>query len=85
MCLEAGGLNSVEPILLGARTGLPVLDVDGMGRAFPELQMYIPFIYGSCHCPSSLADCHGETLTCSYVGSSLELEHFFRVDTVRMG
>ena len=85
MCLEAGGCNSIEPILLGAKTDLPVLDVDGMGRAFPELQMYVPFIYGASHCPSSLTDCKGEAMTCSYVASSLELEKFFRVETVRMG
>ena len=84
-CLEAGGCNSIEPILLGARTGLPVLDVDGMGRAFPELQMYVPFIYGAHHCPSALADCRGEALTCAHLDSSVELEKFFRVETIRMG
>lgn len=66
-------------------TGLPVLDMDGMGRAFPELQMFIPFIYGSRHCPSALADNKGETVTCTSVGSSQQLEMFFRVETVRMG
>lgn len=35
---EAGGLNSLVPIAAGARVGLPVVNVDGMGRAFPGLQ-----------------------------------------------
>ena len=39
LCAEAGGVNSFEPLLVGARLGLPVLDADGMGRAFPELQV----------------------------------------------
>ncbi len=78
-------MNSIEPISLAAKTGLPVLDVDGMGRAFPELQMYMPFIYGSDHNPSVLADCKGESLTCTHAASSVELEKFFRVETVRMG
>lgn len=39
LCLEIGGLNSVEPLVLGAETSLPVVDCDGMGRAFPELQV----------------------------------------------
>lgn len=36
---EIGGSNSMIPIMLAARRGLPVVDADGMGRAFPELQM----------------------------------------------
>lgn len=36
---EIGGSNSMIPIMLAARRGLPLLDADGMGRAFPELQM----------------------------------------------
>lgn len=83
--MEAGGFNSIEPLLVGAKMGLPVLDMDGMGRAFPELQMYIPFIYGSKHCPSSLADNRGETVVCTSVASSQELEKLFRMETVRMG
>jgi hypothetical protein len=39
MPIECGGINSMIPLLVAARTGLPVVDADGMGRAFPELQM----------------------------------------------
>lgn len=84
-CLEVGGLNSIQPLLVGALTGLPVLDVDGMGRAFPELQMFLPHVYGCEHCPSSLADNKGEVLTCVGVETAQQLEMFFRVETVRMG
>lgn len=85
ICLEAGGFNSIQPLLVGAMEDLPVLDVDGMGRAFPELQMFVPFINGSRHSPSSLADNQGEVITCSHVETSKDLENFFRVETVRMG
>lgn len=40
MAAEVGGANSFEPLVVGAKVGLPVLDADGMGRAFPELQVY---------------------------------------------
>ena len=43
---EIGGANSMEPMITGAQAGLPVVDGDGMGRAFPELQMCTFFIYG---------------------------------------
>ena len=36
---EIGGSNSLEPLIPAAITGLPVVDADGMGRAFPEIQM----------------------------------------------
>ena len=36
---EAGGMNSMVPISAAARAGLPLINADGMGRAFPELQM----------------------------------------------
>lgn len=56
-----------------------------MGRAFPELQMYIPFIFGCAHCPSSLADNKGEVVVCTSVDTSKQLEKLFRMETVRMG
>ncbi len=37
--IEAGGINSLLPLATAARLGLPVADLDAMGRAFPEFQM----------------------------------------------
>jgi DUF917 family protein len=34
MPVECGGINSTMPLVVGARLGLPVVDADGMGRAF---------------------------------------------------
>ncbi len=39
MSWEAGGSNCLEPLVIGAETGLPIADCDLMGRAFPELQV----------------------------------------------
>ncbi len=46
MPIECGGLNSMMPLVVAARTGLPVVDADGMGRAFPELNMETFSVYG---------------------------------------
>ena len=35
MSAEIGGSNGLLPISWAARIGLPVVDADGMGRAFP--------------------------------------------------
>lgn len=39
MSVEIGGGNAIQPLLVAAVTGLPVIDADAMGRAFPEAQM----------------------------------------------
>lgn len=39
MPIEAGGVNSMIPFVAAARNKMPLVDVDAMGRAFPELQM----------------------------------------------
>lgn len=53
---EMGGGNTLMPLISAARRGLPVLDADGMGRAFPESQMMTFCIYGVPTCPASLVD-----------------------------
>ena len=54
MPMEAGGVNSMLPIAAAARLGLPLVDVDGMGRAFPELQMVTFTIGGGSATPMAL-------------------------------
>lgn len=55
---EAGGLNAVLPIALGLRLGLPVIDADGMGRAFPKSDMMTFGIYGGRAAPIAVVDDH---------------------------
>ncbi|MEE0698356.1 MAG: DUF917 domain-containing protein [Oscillospiraceae bacterium] len=62
MPIEAGGVNSMLPIAAAARLGLPLVDVDGMGRAFPELQMVTFTIGGISATPMALTDEKGNTV-----------------------
>ena len=39
MAIEIGGGNGMQPLLTAAHLGIPVVDADAMGRAFPEAQM----------------------------------------------
>ncbi len=55
MPIECGGLNSMIPLQVAARLGIPVVDGDGMGRAFPELQMETFSVYGVSGSPLALA------------------------------
>jgi hypothetical protein len=56
MPIEAGGVNSMLPIAASARLGIPMVDADGMGRAFPELQMVTFTIGGIKATPMALTD-----------------------------
>ncbi|XP_064601180.1 LOW QUALITY PROTEIN: uncharacterized protein LOC135467341 [Liolophura sinensis] len=85
LCIEIGGFNSVKPLMLGAEMSLPVVDCDGMGRAFPELQMFTPFIYGHKPCPASLADDKGRQAVALRAESPKYLEDYFRGICVDMG
>ncbi|MBP8295796.1 MAG: DUF917 domain-containing protein [Burkholderiales bacterium] len=39
MAIEIGGGNGMQPLLAAAHLGIPVVDADAMGRAYPEAQM----------------------------------------------
>src|SRR3989449_668289 len=56
MSLEIGGGNSIQPFMAAALLGLPVVDGDCMGRAFPEAQMTSFAIHDLPMYPLTLAD-----------------------------
>lgn len=83
-CIEAGGLNSTIPIAVAASAKLPIIDGDGMGRAFPELQMVSMTMHGISACPMVMTDEKGNSLVLNTV-DNLSTEKFARVITVEMG
>lgn len=58
---EIGGLAALLPLVLAARTGLPVVDADAIGRAVPALQMTSFHVHGLPASPVTLADVHGNS------------------------
>jgi len=54
--IEVGGFNSLIPILVAAQKGIPVIDCDAMGRAFPESQMVTFYLDDLPSAPNTLAD-----------------------------
>ena len=85
MSAEIGGMNSIEPLLVGAELDVPVLDCDGMGRAFPELQMFAPFIYDCVCYPSAIADDKGRKGVVLQASNPKRLEDCFRQAVISMG
>lgn len=81
---EAGGLNCMLPLVLGAQRGLPVIDGDGMGRAFPRLEMETFNVYGVRAAPVAVADEQGTTVLIE-TDSATVGESMARAVTIRMG
>lgn len=84
MPIEAGGINSMLPLALAARLKLPVIDVDGMGRAFPELQMCTFYLDGVSATPMVIADEKGNTALLNTI-DNLWTERIARNATIQMG
>jgi uncharacterized protein len=82
--IEAGGLNSTTPFQVAARLGISLVDADGMGRAFPEIQMVTPTMYGVSATPMALADEKGNTALLETIDNRWT-ERFARSITVDMG
>ncbi|MCC6001594.1 MAG: DUF917 domain-containing protein [Pararhodobacter sp.] len=58
--VEVGGMNSTIPLVAAGKLGLPVVDADGMARAFPEVQMVSFGIAGVPAAPMVLVNEHGD-------------------------
>jgi uncharacterized protein len=67
MSAEVGGVNGVLPIAVAARLKIPVVDADCMGRAFPEIQLVIPTLYGVSATPLIMADEKGNNVVISTI------------------
>lgn len=65
VAVEIGGGNAFTPIIAGARLGIPIVDGDSLGRAFPELQM------SSCNLKRIKP---GPALICGPLGNSMIME-----------
>ena len=84
MPIEVGGIAALLPIAMAAELGVRLVDADAMGRAFPELQMTIPTLYGVDASPVVLADEHGNTTVVDAV-SNAACERLARAICVEMG
>jgi DUF917 family protein len=84
LCGEAGGVNSTTPFVVAAASGLPLVDGDGMGRAYPELQMVTFTMHGVSATPMVLCDDKGNSIVLETV-SNAWTERLARAATVEMG
>ncbi|WP_174727026.1 DUF917 domain-containing protein [Mesobacillus harenae] len=84
MPIEIGGSNSLIPVAAAAKKGIPVLDADAMGRAFPEAQMVTYHLDGHSPGAVTMSDEKGNTLLMYPVDGQWS-ERFARAITIQMG
>jgi Uncharacterized conserved protein len=82
--IEQGGLNSQIPIAVAAKLNLPMVDCDGMGRAFPEVQMVTFHLYGISATPMVVCDERKNSVLIKAC-DNLWAERLARAVTVQMG
>jgi hypothetical protein len=84
MPIEVAGGNAFLPTIVANQLGLPVLDADMMGRAFPEVQMCSSHLFGAPSSPGFVADCLGNTVVI-HAKNNQVLEKIGRQITISMG
>lgn len=82
--MEIGGSNGLSPLVIAAERDIPVIDCDGMGRAFPEAQMVVFNVYGCSANPVIVTDEKGNCVILE-VAWNAEEERIARVLSIAMG
>src|SRR5438552_5049257 len=85
MSLEIGGGNALQPFLAAALLGLPVVDADCMGRAFPEAQMTSFAIHDLRMYPLTLVDVRDNAVIVARAASWKWMERLSRRACVEVG
>ena len=85
MSIEIGSENSVLPLLVGALTGIPMVDADAMGRAFPEAQMASFAIRGLPMSPFAMSDIRDNDLILTRTASPTWTERLGRQACIEVG
>ncbi len=84
MAIEIGGGNALLPITWAARTGLPVVDADGIGRAFPEVPQVAMHLAGIPASPAVLTDERGNLVVFRTISGDW-MERLTRAAAVEFG
>ena len=85
MATEIGGSNAFQPLMASAHLGIPIVDADAMGRAYPEAQMTSFAIGGLQPWPLALVDPRGVEAIVTQVPTWKWMERASRALTIETG
>ncbi|KEF56832.1 uncharacterized protein A1O9_07022 [Exophiala aquamarina CBS 119918] len=79
IAIEIGGMNGIRPLLVGHDYGgIPTIDGDFMGRAYPRIYLHTAHLYGLPLAPCTQADGNGNVVTVHKSTSVAKLEKIHR-------
>ncbi len=81
---EIGGSNAFTPLQASLVSGIPVVDADMLGRAFPQLEMSSCNLFGIPPTPAFIADSLGNSAILK-AKNAKDVERLFRSLTTAMG
>ncbi len=84
MAAEMAGANGLSAFIAASLLGVPVVDADGMGRAFPRSDQITYSIFGYSASPTVVSDEHGDVI-CLETRSNGRMEHLVRALSVAAG
>nr|WP_055503374.1 DUF917 domain-containing protein [Nonomuraea pusilla] len=84
MASEIGGTNGCLAVAWAARLGLPLVDADGMSRAFPGMDQTVMQLRGVSPTPAVMCDERGRTVVIDHV-TGRWLERFVRASLEAFG
>ncbi|KAF7552726.1 hypothetical protein G7Z17_g4114 [Cylindrodendrum hubeiense] len=86
MAAEIGGSNGMRTFASAANMDLPIVDADTMGRAFPKVDMALPYVFGQASpAPAVLSDARGNVQVIARVEDSHRFESIIRSACVELG
>ncbi|KAH8675957.1 hypothetical protein BX600DRAFT_377533 [Xylariales sp. PMI_506] len=90
ICIEIGGGNGLQSMILGASTAMnvPAVDGDWMGRAYPTKWQTTPVVFNErtpIWCPIAMTDGNGNTVVMSEAKSDMHVDRILRAALSQMG
>ncbi|OKL56411.1 hypothetical protein UA08_08053 [Talaromyces atroroseus] len=83
---EIGGSNGMCAFPIAASMDTPVIDADTMGRAFPKVDMALPYVYGQASpCPAVFTDARGNVQLIAETEDHHRFETMSRAACVELG
>ncbi|KEF51868.1 uncharacterized protein A1O9_12206 [Exophiala aquamarina CBS 119918] len=86
MAAEIGGSNGMRAFAVATALDIPVIDADEIGRAFPRVDMSLPFVYKAASpCPAVLSDARANTQVVVSTENATKFENMARCVAVELG
>ncbi|KAK2612619.1 hypothetical protein QQS21_001391 [Conoideocrella luteorostrata] len=82
---EIGGGNGLSVLPVGAHFDVPIVDADGMGRAYPTMYHTTFSVYGHHLCPVIITDGRGNAVVALNTDSDVRLEACCRTAAIELG